>query len=552
VTWTTSTTTSTPRRGPSPPEQRCACRRDAFVNSSSRYLSSSSSPFPEGIEILIDPRKGSGGNSKSRHGGKVSSSNTSTSIKFVDKMRMVAKGGDGGKGSLSLLPVARKHRLKPDGGHGGNGGSVVLVATPNLTSLNGLQHHLSGTKGGNGTSQICHGKAGKNTIVRVPCGVLVKSIRVVDSTRLDDGVDAVNNSIQDEEEEEISTTVSSSSSYKDDPGVEFVLFDSEEELEEFELQQQPHEHYGPSSVSSSASQRRLDNDDRRRGRTVLADLDQPGSYCVVTKGGRGGRGTAKYAGHHGPLPEPAVLIQGAQGHPGDLVHLELELKSIGDIGLVGFPNAGKSSTLAALSRASPKVAPYPFTTLHPIIGVVEYQDGFRIKMADIPGLVDGASNGRGQGLDFLRHIERTKALLYVVDASTPNGPVDDLRVLVKEMTSYDASLLSRPAVIAANKVDLLPAAASSTTIGDDDESDRKSLSELLRELGDAARDLGIQCDDRIVATSAGATGRGLRDLTAMLRAVVVMDEEEQEEEEQEEEQASGGQPSDSRSVKAGE
>jgi small GTP-binding protein len=518
---------------------------------------SSSASFPEGIEILIDPRKGSSNsNSKSRHGGKVSSSNTSTSIKFVDKMRMVAKGGDGGKGSLSLLPVARKHRLKPDGGHGGNGGSVVLVATPNLTSLNGLQHHLTGNKGGNGTSQMCHGKAGKNTIVRVPCGVLVKSIRVMDPTR-DDDVDADDcitgededlsrgdsveddDRIKEEEDEEISTAVSSS--YKDHPAVEFVLFDSEEELDEFELQQQPHEHYEPSSVSSSASQRRLDNDDRRRGRTVLADLDQPGSYCVVAKGGRGGRGTAKYAGHHGPLPEPAILIQGAQGHPGDLVHLELELKSIGDVGLVGFPNAGKSSTLAALSRASPKVAPYPFTTLHPIIGVVEYQDGFRIKMADIPGLVDGASDGRGQGLDFLRHIERTKALLYVVDASSPNGPVDDLKVLVKEMKSYDASLLSRPAVIAANKVDLLPVEPS--TIDDDDESNRKSLSELLRELGDAARDLGIQCDDRVVATSAGATGRGLRDLTAMLRAVVVMEEEE--------EQESGEQPSDSPSVEAG-
>jgi small GTP-binding protein len=504
----------------------------------------SSSPFPEGIEILIDPRKGSSGNSnssKSRHGGKVSSSNTSTSIKFVDKMRMVAKGGDGGKGSLSLLPVARKHRLKPDGGHGGNGGSVVLVATPNLTSLNGLQHHRTGHKGGNGTSQMCHGKAGSNTIVRVPCGVLVKSIRVMDPTRIDDDVDA-DDSITDEEDEEISTTVSSSS-YKDDPGVEFVMFDSEEELDEFELQQQhEQEQIEPSSVSSSASQqRRRDNDDRRRGRTVLADLDTPGSYCVVAKGGRGGRGTAKYAGHHGPLPEPAFLIQGAQGHPGDLVHLELELKSIGDVGLVGFPNAGKSSTLAALSRASPKVAPYPFTTLHPIIGVVEYQDGFRIKMADIPGLVDGASDGRGQGLDFLRHIERTKALLYVVDASSSNGPVDDLKVLVKEMTSYDASLLSRPAVIAANKVDLLPVEPS--TIDDDDESNWKSLSELLRELGDAARDLRIQCDDRVVATSAGATGRGLRDLTAMLRAVVVMEEEQEE---------SGEQPSDSRSVEAGE
>jgi len=176
--------------------------------------------------------------------------------------------------------------------------------------------------------------------------------------------------------------------------------------------------------------------------------------------------------------------------------------------LQGFPNAGKSSLLCAMSRAQPKVAPYPFTTLHPTIGCVDYRDGRRVKVADIPGLIEGASQGRGMGLDFLRHIERTKALLYVVDAAGVDGrdPVDDLLVLADELDSYDdGNLLNRRALIVANKVDLLS------------EEERFEVVGLLRE---AAVEIGLQCHRQAIPISAGVSGEGLAVLSEALRDVV--------------------------------
>jgi GTP-binding protein len=219
-----------------------------------------------------------------------------------------------------------------------------------------------------------------------------------------------------------------------------------------------------------------------------------------------------------------VLVQRSRGRPGEVSHLELELKLIGDVGLLGLPNAGKSSTLAALSRARPKVAPYPFTTIHPIVGMVEFEDGYRVQLADIPGLIEGASDGKGMGIDFLRHVQRTHALLYVLDASSPlssstvrSDPVNDLRALVGEITRYDPSLLSRPAIIAANKIDLL---LEHDRMGDEVEERTQLLSELLGRLEDEARALGIYCEGRVLGTSAGATGQGLPELASAIRTVV--------------------------------
>lgn len=150
-----------------------------------------------------------------------------------------------------------------------------------------------------------------------------------------------------------------------------------------------------------------------REKILIADLDTHGSYAVVAKGGRGGTGTSVYASRNGPLPSMEDMVLQAKPQEGETAFLELELKLIADIGLVGFPNAGKSSLLAATSRATPHIAPYPFTTLNPLVGYVEYSDGSRLCVADVPGLIQGASEGRGKGHDFLRHLERTKALLFV-------------------------------------------------------------------------------------------------------------------------------------------
>ena len=188
---------------------------------------------------------------------------------------------------------------------------------------------------------------------------------------------------------------------------------------------------------------------------VLADLDFPGARVIVARGGRGGRGNARFATSTNRAPrykEP--------GTPGEEKTLELELKLIADAGLVGYPNAGKSTLLTRISGARPKVAAYPFTTLHPVVGVVEYPDYHRLTVADIPGLIDGAHANVGLGHEFLRHIERTKILIYVLDMAGVDGrtPWEDFASLQKELELYKPGLSSRPALIAANKMDL-PAAA---------------------------------------------------------------------------------------------
>eukprot|EP00742_Colponemidia_sp_Colp-10_P007742 GILJ01008346.1.p1 GENE.GILJ01008346.1~~GILJ01008346.1.p1 ORF type:complete len:416 (-),score=59.26 GILJ01008346.1:594-1814(-) len=178
---------------------------------------------------------------------------------------------------------------------------------------------------------------------------------------------------------------------------------------------------------------------------IIADLDAPESECVVAHGGRGGRGN----------DEKNHKVREV-GIPGENKYLELELRMIADIGLVGYPNAGKSTFLTAISRAHPKIANYPFTTLHPNLGVAEFPDGFKITVADLPGLIEGAHMNVGLGHQFLKHIERTKVLLYVVDVAATEGrePKDDLMTLFKELTLYSDELVQRPSLVAANKVDL--------------------------------------------------------------------------------------------------
>ena len=170
---------------------------------------------------------------------------------------------------------------------------------------------------------------------------------------------------------------------------------------------------------------------------------------------------------------------------------------------------GKSSLLCAMSRAGPKVAPYPFTTLNPFVGVVEYRDGFRLRAADIPGLIDGASQGRGKGIEFLRHLERTKALLYIVDAAGTDGraPVKDLAILAKELSSYGGGdMLDRRALVVANKLDLLR------------EGERE---DIMMKLEIAAEEAGIQVYGDVLGISAGVSGVGLSNLSVAMRNIVL-------------------------------
>ncbi len=184
---------------------------------------------------------------------------------------------------------------------------------------------------------------------------------------------------------------------------------------------------------------------------MLADLVNEGDEAIVAKGGRGGRGNAKFATSANRAPTFAEL-----GEPGESRTLLLELKLLADVGLVGYPSVGKSSIIASVSAARPEIAEYHFTTITPVLGVVSLGDAQNFVMADIPGLIEGASEGVGLGHDFLRHIERTKVIIHVLDASGIEGrdPVDDFYKINKELALHSDKLAKRPQVIAANKIDL--------------------------------------------------------------------------------------------------
>ena len=198
---------------------------------------------------------------------------------------------------------------------------------------------------------------------------------------------------------------------------------------------------------------------------LLADIDEPGKEVVVAKGGAGGRGNARFATSVNQAPR-----EHEPGQKVDPIDVELELKMVADIGLVGYPNAGKSTLLSDVTNANPKIGPFPFTTLHPVVGIMEYEDFGKITVADIPGLVDGAHRNVGLGHEFLRHIERTRMLVYVLDMGGTDGrnPVDDLHALQKELVLYSEGLSKRAKLIIANKMDM--------------EESEKNLEELLKDL----------------------------------------------------------------------
>jgi len=188
--------------------------------------------------------------------------------------------------------------------------------------------------------------------------------------------------------------------------------------------------------------------------TLLADLAEEGQRVLVAKGGRGGLGNARFASSTNRAPRKVQ-----PGEPGEIKDLRLELKLLADVGLVGFPNAGKSTMIARISAARPKIADYPFTTLTPNLGVVRLGDDRSFVVADVPGLIEGAHRGQGLGHQFLRHLERTKLLVHLVDVSGASGrnPVEDLDTVRKELELFQPAFAARPQIVVANKVDALDA-----------------------------------------------------------------------------------------------
>lgn len=291
-------------------------------------------------------------------------------VSFVDQVTLHLRAGNGGDGCVSVKREKFKPLAGPDGADGGDGGSITLVADPNVTTL--LDYHFnphrSGGDGGDGAGDFRNGAKGKDVLLPVPVGTVVKD---------------------------------------------------------------------------------------KRGK-FIADLDEAGMELAVAEGGQGGLGNAALASSKRKAPGFALL--GVPGWKGEVI---LELKSVADVALVGYPSAGKSSLIAAISSAKPKIADYPFTTLHPNLGVVQAGET-KFTVADVPGLIEGASEGKGLGLQFLRHVERCAALLHVLDCATlePNrDPISDLDLILKELAKYEVPagekpLVDRPQLVALNKIDV--------------------------------------------------------------------------------------------------
>jgi len=354
---------------------------------------------------------------------------------FVDKVKVHAKAGDGGNGSVSFRREKYIEHGGPDGGNGGNGGNVVLVADRNVTDLSDLFYgpRLAARHGDHGRGKNCYGHNADDVIVKVPVGTQVYRLTPVIRERAPSRyhpaaateVFAANASVGkpfgfDRRRPSISggSRFSATDAIADSPI-------------------SPHE--GEPSSDGSGD------------RELIADLVDDGQRFVLAKGGKGGRGNYAFKGSTHQVPREFEY-----GEAGEELRAELELKMLADVGLVGYPNAGKSTLISKISNARPKVAAYPFTTLTPNVGVITFEDYERALIADIPGLIDGAHDGHGLGHDFLRHIERCKLLIILLDMAGVDGrkPHDDYRQLLKELELHNISILDKPRLIVANKMDL--------------------------------------------------------------------------------------------------
>src|SRR6185436_8776233 len=322
-------------------------------------------------------------------------------MQFLDRARILVKGGDGGNGVTAFRREKFVPRGGPSGGDGGRGGSVYMEATGQLNTL--LQFRFNpefrGERGSHGEGDKRSGRDGEDRIVLVPVGTLVTD---------------------------------------------------------------------------------ADTDE------LFHDFSIVGERAVIARGGRGGRGNAQFATSINRAPR-----HHEDGEPGEERVLYLELKLIADIGLVGFPNAGKSTLISRISAARPKIADYPFTTLEPNLGVVDLGQFRSLVVADIPGLIEGAHTGHGLGIKFLRHVERTRVLLHLVDVSEMTGrdPLHDIQVINSELRSFSEALAAKPQILVATKTDTKPSP------------------ERLKMVEQEARRLGVP----FRAISA-ASGEGIKDL----------------------------------------
>jgi GTP-binding protein len=311
-------------------------------------------------------------------------------MKFIDEAKIFVAAGDGGNGIASFRREKYEPEGGPDGGDGGRGGSVYVVADRNLNTLIEFRYTRKylAQRGKNGGSSDCYGKGGDDITMHVPVGTVITDIN---------------------------------------------------------------------------------------SNEIVADLDVDGKKIILAKGGRGGLGNIHFKSSVNRAPR-----QCTKGEPGEERDLKLELRVLADVGLLGLPNAGKSTFIRAVSAARPKVADYPFTTMHPNLGVVRVSENKSFVIADIPGLIEGASEGAGLGIRFLKHLARTRVLLHIVDLAPPDpdaDPVHDARAIVHELEKYSPELAAKPRWLILNKLDLIP-----------EEDREKRVADFVQAYGESAQD----------------------------------------------------------------
>src|SRR6202789_782945 len=348
---------------------------------------------------------------------------------FIDEIKIYAQAGHGGKGCVAFHREAYITKGGPSGGNGGRGGSVILQADHDLNNLIGQYYvpRLIAPGGDAGMGKGMDGHAGKDLIIKVPCGTLVWKLPPAKSIE----------KIKDEDEDDEAEQENKNPMFSTSTGKRPLLRRAASgRAMEIDLSKDDADSEKLSAISAKGE--------------LVADLTQHGQQFILCKGGRGGLGNRNFATAARQTPRFAQ-----PGEPGDEDDFLLELRIVAEVGLVGYPNAGKSTLLTAISRARPKVAPYPFTTLHPQIGIVEYADWKRLTVCDVPGLIEGAHKNVGLGHKFLRHIQRCKILVLLLDmAGTDNRkPWDDYKQLLSELELYDPALLEKPRLVVANKMD---------------------------------------------------------------------------------------------------
>ncbi|HVY69445.1 MAG TPA: GTPase ObgE [Verrucomicrobiae bacterium] len=354
---------------------------------------------------------------------------------FVDQIKVHARAGHGGKGCIAFHREAYRPKGGPSGGNGGRGGDVILEADHDLNNLIAQFYNprLLAENGDPGHGKGMDGRAGKDLIIKVPCGTLVWKLA---STLPPQELDEEENEVAGAEAEEEEQPPGKPGLFSLATGQRPVFRHAgAERAVEIDLAAEPEEK--KATVTSEKGE-------------LVADLTEHGQRFVLCKAGRGGLGNRNFA--TAARQTPRFAQPGEAGDEGDFL---LELRLIAEVGLVGYPNAGKSTLLTAISHARPKIAPYPFTTLHPQIGIVEYKDFHRLTVCDVPGLIEGAHQNVGLGHAFLRHIQRCKVLVILLDMAGTDArePWDDYRQVLSELEMYDPALLDKPRLVVANKMD---------------------------------------------------------------------------------------------------